>query len=381
MSVDTTVHPVTSEGPYDYNYDLMDLSAALGVEPGPESLESEDPETLNSSTKRRFEFLNSSSLVQSEIYLKSPRTPGSSEVDSDTGSEVPAAMDHTRLVMPIHRILSVLCRRVIASAISRGSFNSTDAKGKGNSGKSDILVSIIGAGGFALPSHLLALNHSLPEGRALTVHAVEPEERVLRAARDFFGAEYSMSCEGEGKGEGAGRGSTCRPSSTQVIAYGTDGLTYLRDLSSSKDLKSSSSSSGGVDFLVIDAFEETPPPGFGPADSFSNRAPPSSLVSPSLFVDCLRPCSSGSKSRDSRETENESGQEGLKSLGSILSSGGGDGGGRGGGVLAMNLFGPSEWIQEVYAAVQSCPGLSRPVLLRIKGEKNILLVASRTSGV
>ena len=353
----------------------MDLSAALGVEPGPESLESEDTETLNSSTKRRFEFLNSSSLVQSEIYLKSPRTPGSSGVDSGSGSEVPAAMDHTRLVMPIHRILSVLCRRVIASAISRGSFNSIDAKGKGNSEQSDILVSIIGAGGFALPSHLLALNHSLPEGRALTVHAVEPEERVLRAARDFFGAEYSMSCEGEG----AGRGSTCRPSSTQVIAYGTDGLTYLRDLSSSKDLKSSSSSSSGVDFLVIDAFEETPPPGFGPADSFSNRAPPSSLVSPSLFVDCLRPCSSGSKSRDSRgtESESESGQEGLKSLGSILSSRGGGGGG----VLAMNLFGPSEWIQEVYAAVQSCPGLSRPVLLRIKGEKNILLVASRTSGV
>lgn len=377
MSVDNTVHPVTSEGPYNYNYDLMDLSAALGVEPGPESLESEDSQTLNSSTKRRFEFLNSSSLVQSEIYLKSPRTPGCSGVDSDTGSEVPAAMDHTRLVMPIHRILSVLCRRVIASAISRGSFNSSDAKGKGNSEQSDILVSIIGAGGFALPSHLLALNHSLPEGRALTVHAVEPEERVLRAARDFFGADYSKSCEGEG--EVASKGSTCRSSSTQVIAYGTDGLTYLRDLSSSKDLKSSSSSSSssGVDFLVIDAFEETPPPGFGPADSFSNRAPPSSLVSPSLFVDCLRPCSSGSKSRDIRGTENESGQEGLKSLGSILSSGGGGGGG----VLAMNLFGPSEWIQEVYAAVQSCPGLSRPVLLRIKGEKNILLVASRTSGV
>jgi hypothetical protein len=356
-------HPVTSENESDsdYTYDLMDLSAALGVELGPNSLELEDPETLGSSTKRRFEFLNSSSLVQSEIYLKSPRTPGS--LGADSGSEGPA-MDHTRLIMPIHQILSVLCKKVIARALNRGPSNSADAKG--NREHTDILVSIIGAGGFALPSHLLALNPSLSEGRALTVHAVEPEEKVLRAARDFFGAEFSMS----GEGEGASRGSK----STQVIAFGTDGFTYLRELSTSNESKSSSS----VDVLVIDAFEETPPPGFGPADSYSNRAPPSSLVStPSLLVDCLRPCSSGSRSedRDSGSRESESGQKGLKSLERILSDGGG------GGLLVINLFGPSEWIQEVYTTVQSCPGLSHPILLRIKGEKNILLVSSRTSRV
>jgi hypothetical protein len=361
MSLGSSMRPVTSESDSDsdYTYDLTDLSAALGVELGPNSLESEDPETLGSSTKRRFEFLNSSSLVQSEIYLKSPRTSGS--LGADSGSEGPA-MDHTRLIMPIHQILSVLCKKVIARALNSGPSNSADAKG--NREHTDILVSIIGAGGFALPSHLLALNPSLSEGSALTVHAVEPEEKVLRAARDFFGAEFSMS------GEGASRGSK----STQVIAFGTDGLTYLRELSTSNESKSSSN----VDLLVIDAFEETPPPGFGPADSYSNRAPPSSLVStPSLFVDCLRPCSSGigSEDRDSGSRETESGQKGLKSLENILSDRGG------GGVLVINLFGPSEWIQEVYTTVQSCPGLSHPVLLRIKGEKNILLVSSRTSGV
>jgi hypothetical protein len=364
MSVDSSMRPVTSENDSDsdYAYDLMDLSAALGVELGPESLESEDPETSTSSTKRRFEFLNSSSLVQSEIYLRSPRTTGSL-VDA-SGSEV-SAMDHTRLIMPVHQILSVLCMKVIARALSRGPSHSTDTKGSRE--QTDILVSIIGAGGFALPSHLLALKPCLPEGRALTVHAVEPEDKVLRAARDFFGADFSMS--GESEDESTARG----PNSTQVIAFGTDGLTYLRELSTSKVSKSSSS----VDLLVIDAFEETPPPGFGPADSYSNRAPPSSMMSiPSLFVDCLRPCPSGSEDRDVDSSSRESsGQKGLKSLESILSDG------AGGGVLVINLFGPSEWIQEVYTTVQSCPGLSLPVLLRIKGEKNILLITSRTSGI
>ena len=380
LYVNTSLRPVTSDN--EYNYDLTDMSAALGVESGLESLEAEDPETVKSSTKRRFEFVNSSNLVQSEIYLKNTHTPG----HLGDGSEVPApvcvsAMDHTHLIMPIHRILSVFCKKIVGKALSQARHMGTGPESERNSQDTDVLVSIIGAGGFALPSHLLAVNHSLPEGRALTVHAVEPEEKVLRAARDFFGAVYTMA------GEDSGTDTTHRSSSAHVVAYGTDGLTYLQDLSASRIL--GSDRHGGADVLIIDAFEETPPPGFGPAGSYSNRAPPCSLISnPSLFVNCLRPCMSGREDSDSgdssdssdgsdsgerRERRESSDKEGLLSLESTLSSTGG--------VLVINLFGPQNWIEEVFNAVQSCPGLSSPVLVRIKGEKNVLLVSSRTSGV
>ena len=50
-----------------------------------------------------------------------------------------------------------------------------------------------------------------------------------------------------------------------------------------------------------------------------------------------------------------------------------------GGLLAINLFGPEKWIDNIFNIINNCPGLSQPVLIRLKGQKNILLLTSRIS--
>lgn len=329
----------------DYKYDLYDLNHDLGVSGADDSLDS-DAVTV---TKRRFEFLNSSSLVQTEIILQNMDTPGLSGGHFDR-----PAVDRNQLVMPIHQVISILCKKIISNLIAKSSDNSSgEIKMAENSRNSEVIFSVIGAGGFALPSHLLALYPSLPSSHTLSIDAVEPEKRVLTVAKDFFGANFTVAADMKNENKNSEN-----ENSTRIIAHATDGLSYLQEFHYENKFKNEKK----IDFLIIDAFEETPPQGFGPLGAFSNRAPPLSILSdPTMLVNSLKSCN----------LENVSVKNGEKLLGNIIPEGGG--------VLAVNLFGPKDWVEKVYGIFDSCPGLSKPVLLRIKGQKNILLVTSRIS--
>ena len=70
-----------------------------------DSIQSDDVTLLV--TKRRFEFVNSSNMVQTELYLRNPSTQGLSE-DEGKGNSESDPVDKKQLIMPIHQILSVL---------------------------------------------------------------------------------------------------------------------------------------------------------------------------------------------------------------------------------------------------------------------------------
>ena len=50
-----------------------------------------------------------------------------------------------------------------------------------------------------------------------------------------------------------------------------------------------------------------------------------------------------------------------------------------GGILAINLFGPDEWVSEVFHKIKNCRNLCDPLMIKIKNQKNILLLTSRIS--
>lgn len=156
-----------------YNYDISDLRIDLQLD----KLEnSKDEDSIQSDgvtilvTKRRFEFVNSSNMVQTELFLRNPSTHGLSENDGERNSG-PVTVDKKLLIMPIHQILSAICEKRI------GNWNvNTD-------GKEAQVISIIGAGGFALPSHLQTIYTALSVTQTLSIDAVETAEVVLSTLR------------------------------------------------------------------------------------------------------------------------------------------------------------------------------------------------------
>ena len=58
-------------------------------------------------TKRRFEFINSDNLAQTEIAFSTPDTGGLGG-QNEQNIEKKLKFDHSRLMMPVHQILSVI---------------------------------------------------------------------------------------------------------------------------------------------------------------------------------------------------------------------------------------------------------------------------------
>jgi hypothetical protein len=322
-------------------------------------------------TKRRFEFVNSSNMVQTELFLRNPSTQGLSEDEGKRNSESDT-VDKKQLIMPIHQILSVLCEKRI------GNWN---ANMGGNEAQ---VISIIGAGGFALPSQLQALYPALSVSQHLLIDAVEPAEVVLNTARKFFNADFSWpERDGEDRGVGVGSsaGTQSQASAARIRAHHTDGLSYLQNIVNNQAINGSGVVSTHLHCLIIDAFEDNPNAesiaDLGPnsRDYYPTRAPPLSLLSdPALFVKCLTPMKSvlsGDIPHASCEGQVKDGKKMITQLFDTVTSTGG--------LLAINLFGPDKWIDDIFSKISSCPGLSQPILIRLKGQKNILLLTSRTS--
>lgn len=315
--------------------------------------------------------MNSSNMVQTELYLRNPSTQGLSE-DEGKGNSESDPVDKKQLIMPIHQILSVLCEKRI------GNWNANVG------GKEAQVISIIGAGGFALPSHLQALYPALSVSRPLLIDAVEPAEVVLSTARKFFNADFSWpERDGENRGVGVGSsaGAQSQTAAARIRAHHADGLSYLQNVVNNQTMSVSGVIDTHLDCLIIDAFEDNPNEenvaDLGPNSRvyYPTRAPPLSLLSdPALFVKCLTPMQSvlsGDIPHANSEGQMKDGKKMKTRLFDTVTSTGG--------LLAINLFGPDKWVDDIFSKISSCPGLSQPILFRLKGQKNILLLTSRTS--
>lgn len=352
-----------------YNYDMSDLRIDLQLNTldntkDEDSIQSDDVTLLV--TKRRFEFVNSSNMVQTELFLWNPSTQGLSEDEGKRNSESDT-VDKKQLIMPIHQILSVLCEKRI------GNWNASVG------GKEGQVISIIGAGGFALPSHLQALYPALSVNQPHLIDAVEPAEVVLNTARNFFNADFlwpERDGENRGVGVGSSAGAQSQTAAARIKAHHTDGLSYLQNIVNNQAISGSGVISTHLDCLIIDAFEDNPNEesvaDLGPnsRDYFPTRAPPLSLLSdPALFVKCLTPMKSVLSGNSEGKMKN-----GMKLKTQLFDTVASTGG-----LLAINLFGPDKWVDDIFSKISSCPGLSQPILIRLKGQKNVLLLTSRTS--
>lgn len=315
--------------------------------------------------------MNSSNMVQTELFLRNPSTHGRSENNGERNYES-VTVDKELLIMPIHQILSAICEKRI------GNWNVN------MDGKEGQVISIIGAGGFALPSHLQALYTALSVTQPLSIDAVETSEVVLDTARNYFNADFSwLERDGENRGVGVGSsaGAQSQTAAARIEAHHTDGLSYLQNVVNNQAMSGREGISAHIDCLIIDAFEDNPNEesvaDLGPnsRDYYPTRAPPLSLLSdPALFVKCLTPI----KSTHSRTAQNANSEAQMKD-GKIMKSQLFDTVRSTGGLLAMNIFGPDKWADDIFSKISSCPGFSQPILIRLKGQKNILLLTSRTS--
>ena len=165
-----------------------------------------------------------------------------------------------------------------------------------------------------------------------------------------------------------------------------------------------------IDFLIIDAFEDSPHTDFGPHGVFSNRAPPLSILSDlELLIKPLKPFKKSVKTvnfenrklnlnvenitsylkenknldknlidnkndnTDENNNSNKNDNKGEKDIfNGLLNS-------DRGGILMINLYGPPEWVENVFNIINNCPQLSKPFLIKIKDHKNIVLLTSRLS--
>ena len=370
----------------EYDYDISDLRNDLQLKlinqekSNKEEEEEEEEEEKEEGfiptddvtilmTKRRFEFIDSSNMVQTELLLKNASHRSLSGEVNDKNVD-PPVIDKKQLIMPIHQVLSVICEKRMNNWHVNGNIGDI-----GNTVKQ--IITVIGAGGFALPSHLQAIYPDLAVTHSLLIDAVEPENVVLDTAKKFFDADFSLSkLDGEDRLVNSSTGEQKQAADAGIHAYHTDGLSYLQSI-----VRNQSISKKHVDFLIIDAFEsnlnEESVTDLGPNSTqyYPTRAPPLSLLSdPSLFVKCLTPINATLSSKiphmnSEGHMKNEKNTK-TEFLNTVKSSGG---------LLAINLFGPEKWIDNIFSAISNCPGLSEPVLIRLKGQKNILLLTSRVS--
>jgi hypothetical protein len=113
---------------------------------------------------RRLQFRGSEHETQSEVLLR-PAAAG-----APAGA---AAVDYSgEPVLAVHRLMGRLCARLAAA----------------HAAEESLRVAMVGAGGCALPGHLLA--RLRPGGGGLLVDCVEPDAEVLEVAATYFDALF-----------------------------------------------------------------------------------------------------------------------------------------------------------------------------------------------
>jgi uncharacterized protein len=169
-------------------------------------------------TFRRLEFLNSPEMAQTEVQLC---THGGGK----TG------VDHSVLTFPVHRALAGLMKDYLSKSANHTS------------------VLLLGAGGCALPMHILT-SSSLATP-LIEIDAIEPLGKLYKLAEKYFGAKFNADI-----------GSDTR--ARRLRPFVTDALEFLQSISSELQ-----ASSYPYHMVVVDAFESA---------SNINQAPPQSFL-------------------------------------------------------------------------------------------------------
>ena len=415
---------------HDYKYDLEDLQKELNIRniDSINNMKSNNNDNINNDkksisfddndviiretvteteteTKRRFEFIHSDNLSQTEMFLLPYKTQ-----DECQDHGLLRKCDHSRLIMPVHQILGLISEKLLMqySKIEK----EEDKKNKNNiknNGKNILPIdspyrwSIIGAGGFALPSYFDLIISSFRLDRNIIIDAIEPEIKVLKIAKKYFDAKYE-TCP-------ANYNYNKKPKqklANNILSHEIDGLSYLQKYFplnkmikvwngsgfQMEEEKNENFNSSKIDFLILDAFEDSQNSNsnFGPKGQYNNRAPPESLLSDiDLLVRSLKPFIrqiennvtenlSNDMSYENEKQNLEKDKSNIKSKSRIFNLMNRSNEGEcSGGILAINLFGPDEWISEVFYKIKNCSNLSDPLLIKIKNQKNILLLTSRIS--
>ena len=394
---------------HDYKYDFEDLKKELNLNNNESkyvknkdisnaiSIDDNDNHVIITETKRRFEFIHSDNLSQTEMFVIPIEIQDQGLVHK---------CDHSRLIMPVHQILGLLSEKILLqySKVEK----EEEKKNKNiikNNGTyvppvdSSFRWSIIGAGGFALPSFFDLIISSFRLERNIIIDAIEPEIRVLNIAKKYFDAKYEICPENYNYNKKHNL-------TNKILSHQKDGLSYLQKYFPLNKMikvwngsgfhmeeeKNENLNSSKIDFLIIDAFEDSPKTNFGPEGLYNSRAPPVSLLSDiDLLVRSLKPVirsrknnvseTLNSDSRNGNEKQNfEKERSNVKSSSNIFNLMNRSNEGEcSGGILAINLFGPNEWTSEVFHKIKNCENLSDPLMIKIKNQKNILLLTSRIS--
>jgi hypothetical protein len=134
-----------------------------------------DIENIGCKTFRRLEFISSPLLAQTEIQmiedesLVLPFSPSSSSSSSISNSI--KIVDHSNLLMPVHRVISFAIKSFFCRNINNNN-----------------RICIIGAGGCALPMHLLK---TIETKNRIIIDAVESNSLVLNIAMNYFSATFT----------------------------------------------------------------------------------------------------------------------------------------------------------------------------------------------
>ena len=252
---------------------------------------------------RRLEFVNSPGISQSVVRMQ----PGDS-----------LDVEYADLQMAVHRFMASFILNVIFHR-----HNNLKQEGC-----EDIRVLIVGAGGCALPMHVLKSSSVSKIKQGLLIEVVEPNERILDLAARYFGAEFKESDNNSNTNNDNDNDNDNKyVEKSGLISHRTTGESFLKlpDMGSKYDI------------IVVDAANDQMEDGL-----MVHRAPAASLLEePSLLI--------------SRLSDQD-------------------------GILVMNVMGSKKWAQDVNSKMKEVcdkEHFEGPVLLRIGGGENHALVVRR----
>jgi hypothetical protein len=303
---------------------------------------SAEPDERRHAYSRRMEFVQSAQLAQTEVHLQCRPASWKDEENVDEltvdslGSRVgddsalrgegrdgeigtDAAIDATRLHMPVHRVLASLCVDFLTQAA-----NLQQEKEKTTVESHNPFVAVIGAGCCALPSYLQT--HALLPN--LTVHAVEPSAEVLEVAARYFGASFTADAGSLAGGKSAESG---QGSGSQVFAHCMDGSQYLRMPSAHKH-----------DVIIIDAFADAQDEESSCGAQDAQRGAAWGLCAPPQALLQDWPQLHAALTRDLTAPP---------------------------GLLLMNVYGPAEWVDHVARRVEESALFYAPIKHEVTGQE------------
>jgi Fe-S-cluster containining protein len=253
-------------------------------------------------TVRRLEFKDSLNITQSTTQL----------IDDNSGFRV---ADHSKIVMPVHAVMSAMLERQMLDIQRslRAQPRPANTESFVRRSQTSLCGSVIGAGGCLLPMHLLHSWTRINSVNKLTVRcsidAVDCNESILVAAKDFFGAKFEPPL-----------------SSSQNLERSDNMLGALKPvLSTGEEYLSSLPINERFHFMILDTFESC-----GSVDGERiHRAPSSKLAEEDALSRAIRYVTSQNGIWSGNGSQNNV-QHGL---------------------LLINALGPDEWIDEILANV------------------------------